>query len=108
MPLQPVIKNYLLMCQIEELPLPAIQIYDKALSEFLEYIGNIPISDFRPSHVDEYLATLKGGRHLQAKGVLVVFVHWLLAQNKLWYAPTRLRCSSVFPERSKAKRSWVV
>lgn len=109
MTLRPFIDNYLLVCRFEGLPLFAVAVYRKVLEDFLEVNGDMKVSDLRPAHVKDYLASLGDNNARQASGIMRMFCHWLFAQNNLRYVPTQpRRPSQLFPRTSKVQRSWVV
>jgi len=109
MTLQPVIDSYLLICQFEGLPLFAVKLYRKVLEDFAETHPELEISDLNPAHVTQYVASLEGHKASHAKGILRMFCHWLIAQNKMRYTPSQpRRVSQLFLVTTKVQRSWVV
>jgi site-specific recombinase XerC len=109
MTLQPVIDSYLLVCQIEGLSLFAVKMFREVLEEFSETHRDLHVSDLNPAHVNEYVASLEGRKAQQAKGILRMFCHWLIVQNKMRYVPAQPRCvSDLYPVTSKVKRNWAV
>lgn len=109
MTLQPVIHNYLLVCRIEGLPPFAVKLFGGILDDFLKFHGDMKVSDLKPVHVNQYVASLEGYKARQAKGIMRMFCNWLLAQSKMRYVPAQPRHpSQIFVKNSKIRRSWAV
>lgn len=109
MSLQPVIRNYLLICRIEGLPAFAVNLYRQTLEDFAETHPDISVSDLNPAHVNRYVTALDKAESRRARGILRMFIHWLIAQNKMRFTPPQPhRVSQVFLDTAKVRRSWVV